>query len=416
VLYLNFDGAMLTKGNCSSAQTNCTFLISTATCNFPAYTNNFRKPMIVSLLQQFYAPFNVQIVTTRPTSGAYSMVMIGAGASCVGMPGAAGIGPLDCGDTRDSDITLSFTDAFDTNPNTMAAVHAIATTAAQESAHAYGLGHTSNPQDVMFPFLCNTETGFLNENMFICDYTASFPPCPQAPMQSQCGPPPTSDCTGTGQQNSYQFLLNDMGPNPNMGPDMVPPTISFIAPHDGDTVPSGFHVAFNASDNVGVTSVDLFLDGAKIGTESSGFAWDVPGGSVPAGTHKLKGVAKDMAGNTGDSGEITVTVRALGDTPGDLGSACMTDADCPGGFCALNQATNHNFCTHVCDPMAADSCPMGFACVNAGGTNVCGPSSNSGGGGCSCSISGRDELTGGSLAALLIFATCVLQRRRFRSR
>src|SRR5262249_38334115 len=128
-----------------------------------------------------------------------------------------------------------------------------------------------------------------------------------------------------------------------------------------------------------------------------------------------KGVAADAAGNVADTGEISVTVRALGDTPGDLGSACMTDTDCPGGFCALDQANNHNFCTHVCDPMVADSCPTGFACVNAGSLKVCGPAGKSGGG-CGCSIAARDEITGGSLAALLIFATCVLQRRRFRSR
>jgi hypothetical protein len=405
VLYLNFDGATLTQGNCSSAQTNCTFLIRVATCNFPAYTNNFRKPLIVNLMQQFYAPFNVQVVTTRPTSGAYSMVMIGPGSACVNMPGAAGIGPLDCGDTRDSDITLSFSDAFDGITDTTRAVHNIATTAAQESAHAYGLGHTNDPMDIMYPVVSNVESGFLNKDMLICDYGPNFP--------QQCGPPPTSDCTGTGHQNSFEFLLADMGPNPNGGPDMTPPTISFIAPHDGDTVPSAFHVAFNASDNVGVKTVDFFIDGSKVGTETSGFAWDIPANTVPAGVHKLKGVASDMAGNTADSGEISVTVRALGDTPGDLGSACTTDADCPGGFCALNNANGHNFCTHVCDPMAADACPSGWACVAAGGTNVCGPAPKSSGG---CSMSTSEQPSGGSLATLLIFATCVLQRRRFRSR
>ena len=43
------------------------------------------------------------------------------------------------------------------------------------------------------------------------------------------------------------------------------------------------------------------------------------------------------------------------------------------GYLDFLQANNHNFCTHVCDPMAADSCPSGFSCVAAGGTNVCGP-------------------------------------------
>src|SRR5262249_26038922 len=129
VLFLNYDGGMLTYGNCSNAQTNCSFLLKqTSTgCMFMPYTNATRKPMITAQVQAYYAPFNVQVVATRPTSGTYSMVMIGPDTSCVNIPAAAaGVGPLDCGDLRQSDITFAF-DCIGQPycSNTTAAVHAI---------------------------------------------------------------------------------------------------------------------------------------------------------------------------------------------------------------------------------------------------------------------------------------------------
>src|ERR1043166_8661413 len=51
VLYLNFDGATLRGGNCNNSATNCSFIVNGATYNFPAYTNDFRKPMIVAAHQ-----------------------------------------------------------------------------------------------------------------------------------------------------------------------------------------------------------------------------------------------------------------------------------------------------------------------------------------------------------------------------
>src|SRR5262249_47014322 len=151
-----------------------------------------------------------------------------------------------------------------------------------------------------------------NMNMRICDYTG---------VQGQCGH--MSDCTGTGMQNSYQFLIQNVGQNPNQGPDTVPPEISFITPHDGDTVASGFHIEFNATDDRSLASVTLYMDNGQIGGAGNPpYAFDVPPGLIPAGVHKIKGLAKDAAGNQTFSSEISVTVKKLGDTPGDLGSAC----------------------------------------------------------------------------------------------
>ena len=396
ILYVNFDGASLTGGNCSNAETNCTFIDSVGPYNYPAYNGSqSQKDAIISRLTGYYADFDVQITTTRPSSGHYSMTMVGpgsgvCGASCSG--GAAGVAPLDCGDVSPSDVSFAFTDVIGTSDT-----YAIAVTIAQESAHGYGLGHTHNALDIMYPALDHQETGFANSTSQIYDLGGG-----------------SSDCTGTGQQNSYQLLMSNVGPG---GPDMQPPTISFASPHDGDTVPSMFQVSFSATDNRGVTSVDLYADGNMIGSSgTTPYNFPIPGGFFSAGHHTLKGVAKDMAGNQADTGTITITVQGLGENPGELGAACQTDADCANGFCAFDSGANMHFCTRNCDAMA-NPCPMGFSCIAAGGPMVCAPSTGSGGkSGGGCEVAGVSQ-HGFGLAGLLLlglgaFALVLARSRR----
>ncbi len=395
ILYLNFDGAqMRSTGSCDNAPANCSYIAGNV--SYPAFNGSaFQKMEIIRLVTLYYQPFNIQIVTQRPASGNYSMVMIG-GTSLVGQ-GAAGVAPLDCGDTNPNNVSFAFSEEVNNQP------YDVATTIAQESAHAYGLGHTDNPQDLMYPALSGQEMSFLDLNMRICDIVSGWP--------QQCGT--QSDCTGTGRQNSHQLLLANVGPG-DTGPDTQPPTISFISPNDGDTVPSGFLIQFSATDNRGVVTVDLSLDGHVIGSAGAApWNFQIPGGVIPAGMHKFKGTAKDMAGNAGDSTEISLTVKALGETPGDLGSACNTDADCPGGLCAFDSGANRHFCTRICDA-ASSPCPTGFACVDAGGPKVCATDNSMGGhhgGGCSTVPSERSALAGALLLGLGVFAL-VLARRR----
>src|SRR5262249_8514629 len=152
----------------------------------------------------------------------------------------------------------------------------VAVTAAQEAAHAYGLGHTQDQMDIMYPVLVGNEVGFLNRDMLM--------------------PNDGSDCSGTGKQNSYQLLMMNVGPS---APDVPPPTIALLDPADGATLASGFNVDFTASDNHLVTSVELWVNGAKlVGATSSPsvpmWSFTVPAGALPPGTAKLKGVALDM--------------------------------------------------------------------------------------------------------------------------
>jgi hypothetical protein len=401
ILYVNFDGAPLHGGDCSDSASGCSFIIKDQsgrpiTVNFPPFGGTAAaKQNILNLVKQYYAPFNVDVVTTRPAAEPYSMIMVGPGAAVIpSIPaGAAGVAPLDCGDQNGSDVSFAFTDVVNASTD-------IAVTVAQESAHGYGLGHTNNPQDIMYPVVSHMEMAFLDATMMI---------------------PDGSGCEGN-VQNSHQLLAQNVGLRPQ-GPDTTPPDIGFIAPVDGAEVPSGFHIEFAASDDRGVTHVDVLLDGNELGgTDHMPWSFDVPGGLVPAGMHRLKGVAKDAAGNQKQSAEISVKVKALGDSPGDLGSACTVDADCPGGLCAFDSGASRHFCTRLCDPAAMPSaCPIGFACVDAGGPKVCAANSGGGskGGGCSVgALAGRDRAGSPLLASLLVglgvFAIVLVRRRRGR--
>jgi hypothetical protein len=93
--------------------------------------------------------------------------------------------------------------------------------------------------------------------------------------------------------------------------DTTAPTIFITAPSDLATV-SGASVSItaNASDSVGVSGVQFKLDDAILGAEDTtstyGITWDTT--AVSEGSHTLKAVARDAAGNLATSTTITVTV------------------------------------------------------------------------------------------------------------
>ena len=93
-------------------------------------------------------------------------------------------------------------------------------------------------------------------------------------------------------------------------PDPVPPTVSITAPAPGATVSGTVTVSANASDNVGVTSVQFELDGSNLGNRDTAapfsISWNTA--TTSAGTHTLRAVARDAAGNVTPSSPVTVTV------------------------------------------------------------------------------------------------------------
>jgi subtilisin family serine protease len=113
---------------------------------------------------------------------------------------------------------------------------------------------------------------------------------------------------GTGSPNRLLYSLFGGAPPPPPG-DTTPPTTSITSPGNGATVSGTVTVSANASDNVGVTRVELFVDGSLHSTDTSSpysFSWNTT--SVSNGGHSLQTRAYDAAGNTGSSSTVNVTV------------------------------------------------------------------------------------------------------------
>ena len=90
--------------------------------------------------------------------------------------------------------------------------------------------------------------------------------------------------------------------------DTQPPSVS-ISPLAASTVTGLVPVNVTATDNVGVTKVELHVNGATVATDTAapfGFSWN--SASVPNGTATLVAYAYDAAGNVAQSAPVSVAV------------------------------------------------------------------------------------------------------------
>ena len=92
-------------------------------------------------------------------------------------------------------------------------------------------------------------------------------------------------------------------------PDTTAPSTAITSPENGATVSAITSVSASASDNVGVTSVEFYLDGVLQATDSSApYAWSWNTATAANGSHALSSKAYDAAGNSAVSATVTVTV------------------------------------------------------------------------------------------------------------
>jgi len=91
--------------------------------------------------------------------------------------------------------------------------------------------------------------------------------------------------------------------------DTTPPTTAITAPANGATVSGTVAVTASASDNVGVTRVEIYLDSAlKATLTSAPYTWSWNTTTAANGAHAIVSKAYDAAGNVGTSATVTVTV------------------------------------------------------------------------------------------------------------
>ena len=91
--------------------------------------------------------------------------------------------------------------------------------------------------------------------------------------------------------------------------ELTPPTVSITSPANNAVASGTVSVTANATDNVGVTRVEFYVNGVLQATDSSTpylFSWNTA--ALAAGSYTLSAKAYDAAGNVGTSTNVAATV------------------------------------------------------------------------------------------------------------
>lgn len=143
--------------------------------------------------------------------------------------------------------------------------------------------------------------------------------------------------------------------------DTASPQIQVLAPLAGAEVGPSFTVKLDVSDDVGVTRVQLLVNGARVG-ELAAPPFEIRVDGVAEGPTTLEAVGTDGAGHTG-SASVSVTVKvglppSAGARP--FGAACSSGGECEGKICA--PAASGGYCSRAC--AGPGECPADADCVD----------------------------------------------------
>jgi hypothetical protein len=361
-VYLSFQGETIYPGADSDSTTSRSWIPFEGGCGgrdsatFPPFDDSHwpghgsRAQVIATLARlvaDVYAGYDVRFVTTRPTSGHYTMTVIGGrcddAATLCQDTGTLGVSPLDC----DTENTLNI------NPDDMNFIcsdsvadfgldlTALAYVIAHEDAHTFGLAHIDRTQDLMFPTISS-------------GLALSWG---QGEVTAEGG------CSPDGRQDDLIYLGRALG-GTGLSADTRTPDLVVVWPPDGATVSCPFDVRVVATDPSGVASVSFAVDDAPVG--SLGVAPFVLGlADVTPGSHTLTVWARDWFYNQAPAVALTITVAEPGSPcvvgvdcgAAATGAPCAVPADCASGVCV---ADSQSYCTEACG--ADGACPDAFGC------------------------------------------------------
>ncbi|MHC4703306.1 MAG: Ig-like domain-containing protein, partial [Planctomycetota bacterium] len=129
-----------------------------------------------------------------------------------------------------------------------------------------------------------------------------------------------TDARGLALQNDFDGNKENIGWAGSEGPPTPvddPPSVTITAPAGGSIVSGLVDITADASDDVGVTQVQFFVDGGSVGLDTDGSdgwsaTWDTT--LYGDGAHTVSARATDTIGQTSDN-SITVTVGNITDNP-----------------------------------------------------------------------------------------------------
>jgi hypothetical protein len=284
VVFVNFDGTRLSFGS-DDARTDTTILQELAG-DFPAYGGTSERAAVLQAVKADFAAYDVVVVDSRPTSGNYTMAMVGP----VDAGMVLGIAPLDCRDRLPNNVVFAFH-----GPNDGYTAPAQARTISQEVAHSFGLEHVDRPGDIMYPVSAGGDPAFLDE----CIAVVANP-------MIECGDQHEDHCPA-GQQNSHREVLQRFGPSTPVDPAEV--LLEISEPGDGDEIGAAtpFTITARSIDGRSYANVVLFVNESNVGGRAAPpFSWDVPG--LDAGVYELYVIGVEASGAMSRSDTIELFV------------------------------------------------------------------------------------------------------------
>ncbi|MEX1361767.1 MAG: Ig-like domain-containing protein [Nannocystaceae bacterium] len=344
VVFVAMDGVTLRpncgNGDSAHAALNCTPLVDSET-TFPAF--GAQAAAEYQQLRNYYEPFDLVMTSARPPDFLpYTMTVIGGSSQQAGQGGGVcGVANVACDGLKRNHVSLNFPQSCG----------GMAETAGQETAHNWGLEHTDNPNDILYPFNNGGSKSFIDSCMNISHATGNG--------ITSCGYVHEVYCpAGAGeQQNSYAEMLGVFGP---ATADTTAPVIVSTSPQDGAVFGTDEELTITATIEEDSRMLGVkwtWLEGLPADTESYTRCTNnvcttdfVPGPSfdaaeipwdfltldgAPAGTYSFQIEALDAYANY-DSEVITIEIvegggSAEGGVDESGGAEAGETGDVPGG-------------------------------------------------------------------------------------
>lgn len=107
-VYLNFEGQMLTQGPSDATQNQAGWMTIPSGTAPPYLSGNANRAAAIQTItdgvRMELSQFPITVVTTRPASGNYVMIVFGGQNTAVGSKYTGAVNQLDCGDQRPNDV------------------------------------------------------------------------------------------------------------------------------------------------------------------------------------------------------------------------------------------------------------------------------------------------------------------------
>lgn len=290
-VFVAFDGVLLEEAEQDDAALDRTAIAQLAGEHAAWSGDASERAAVLQRVREHWAAYPIDFVDARPSEPAYVMAVVTDGAPLG--PGVSGAAVLDCDDARGpGEVVFAFAGSSE--------ARAVAATISQELGHAFGLEHTDDTADLMYPFAQDGEQRFADE-------------CTALAEGASCDDVHARHCE-LGSQSAHAELLDVLG---SAIADSDAPEVEIVRPEDGDVFVAGtdVQIVVDASDDVHVDRVTVFEGVREVGHD------DVPPfelvvTAIPAGDFEVRVVATDAAGNAAESATITITARAPGWGPG----------------------------------------------------------------------------------------------------